>query len=67
MAKNKKKSIQRSIYFEPEVLARLEDDMLASDRKISGEVNHNLKKLFSIRDKNNLKAIEEAETYGNAK
>lgn len=59
MSKNKKqKAIQRSIYFEPDVLQRLEHDMMTSDRKISGEINHNLKKLFAIRDKNNQAAID---------
>lgn len=57
MSKKKQKAIQRSIYFEPDVLHRLENDMLASDRKISGEVNHNLKKLFAIRDKNDAQAL----------
>lgn len=60
MSRIKKKAIQRSIYFEPDVLARLESDMLSSDRKISGEINHNLKKLFAIRDKNNQSAIDMA-------
>lgn len=60
MSKVKKKAIQRSIYFEPDVLARLENDMLSSDRKISGEVNHDLKKLFAIRDKNNQAAVDMA-------
>lgn len=57
MAK-KQKAIQRSVYFEPDVLARLEKDMLSSTRKISQEVNHNMRKLFSIRDKNNQAAID---------
>lgn len=60
--KPKEKNIQKSIYFEPEVLARLERDMKLSTRKLSQEVNHDIKRLFALRDKSDDEAIKLADS-----
>lgn len=58
---SKEKNIQRSIYFPPALLRRLEADMSVSCRKISGEVVYMLQKMYAIRDKNNAEACELAD------
>jgi len=64
MVKNvKQKSIQGTVYFEPEVLEYLNECMIVSNRKISQEVNFQIKQLKKIRDANDLKAIEMADTH----
>lgn len=64
MVKNvKQKSIQGTVYFEPEVLEYLNECMIVSNRKISQEVNFQIKQLKKIRDANDLKAIEMADAH----
>lgn len=55
--KVKAKKKQESIYFEQDVLDYVQACMVTSDRGISQEVNHMIKRLREYRDKNDLQAI----------
>lgn len=57
----KEKRIAKTIYLKESTLRRIEHDMILSNRHFSQEVNHNLEKLFQIRDENDQAAIKLAE------
>ena len=59
----KEKRIAKTIYIKESTVRRIEHDMILSNRHFSQEVNHNLEKLFQIRDENDQVALKLAGTH----